>query len=143
MEQIAALGMECTSAIEHVQLQGLHQGSSAWHEARACRITASDVPSALGVLGAYLTPEQLVAAKLSSSTLTTAAMQHGIDNEPMAAEAYKQVLLASQPPGSSVHIEETGFWVHARMPHIGASPDRRVRIVLNGTEQPVRHVQIK
>ncbi|KAK9904212.1 hypothetical protein WJX75_006873 [Coccomyxa subellipsoidea] len=70
-------------------------------------------------------------------------MQHGIDNEPVAAEAYKQVLLASHPPGSSVDVEETGFWVHARMPHIGASPDRRVRMVVNGSEQPIRHVQIK
>ena len=143
MGQLAALGIECTSAVEHVQLQGLHQGSPAWHAARACRITASDVPSAVGIPGAYLTPEQLVAAKLSSSTSTTAAMQHGIDNEPVAAEAYKQVLLASHPPGSSVDIEETGFWVHARMPHIGASPDRRVRMVVNGSEQPIRHVQIK
>lgn len=143
MGQLAALGIRCASAVEHVQLQGLHQGSPAWHAARACRITASDVPSALGSPGAYFTPEQLVAAKLRSSTSTTAAMQHGIDNEPVAAEAYKQVLLASLPPGSSVDIEETGFWVHARMPHIGASPDRRVCIVVNGTEQPIRHVRIK
>jgi hypothetical protein len=84
-----------------------------------------------------------VESKLGSGGFISAAMRHGIEMESVAAEAYRQHLLAALPEGSSVEIEETGFWVHSQMPHIGASPDRRVRIIIDGTEQPVKYVQIK
>jgi hypothetical protein len=106
------------------------------------RITASDIPSAIGTPEANCQPNDVVQHKIYGQP-TTPAMQHGIDSEPTAAEAYKQLVAASLPADGTVQVDEMGFVVHSTLPYIGASPDRRVQISISGEAQPARYVQIK
>jgi hypothetical protein len=88
VEKLAALGLCNLSNEEHARLQSLQQGGHEWHLARRMRITASDIPSIIGTPEANCQPNDVVQHK-SFGQPTTNAMQHGIDSELTAAEAYK------------------------------------------------------
>ena len=102
----------------------MDQRTDEWFAARAGRVTASRIadlmartktgPSASRAN--YLA--QLVAERLTGEVeqgFTSAAMQHGIDTEAEARNAYEFIT------GSTV--TETGFFVHPSINWAGASPD--------------------
>lgn len=62
---------------------------------------------------------QLICERLTgepTESFTSAAMQRGIDSEPVAREMY-------QLREFDVHIQEVGFILHPTIPRLGASPD--------------------
>lgn len=103
------------------------QRDEAWFEARCGKITASRMKDVLAVskrdgspLKArqdYLT--QLVVERLTGQpcekTVSTIAMQHGLDMEPYAKQAYARIEVGEYC--------EPDFLVHPELPYLGASPD--------------------
>lgn len=102
----------------------MDQRTDEWFAARAGRVTASRIadlmartktgPSASRAN--YLA--QLVAERLTGEVeqgFTSAAMQHGIDTEAEARNAYEFV--------TGANVIETGFIVHPSINWAGASPD--------------------
>ena len=72
-EALTQLGLSELSVEQHVQLLRLHeQGSEQWHAMRHLRITASDVPSALGSQGSYSTPSEVVVTEVEPQLVTAA-----------------------------------------------------------------------
>lgn len=103
----------------------MEQLSPEWFAARLGRVTASRVADIIAKTksgpsasrGNYLA--QLVVERLTGQapeSFTTAAMQHGIDCEPEARNAYAFL----HAPGPVV---EVGFVDHPRIAMAGASPD--------------------
>lgn len=101
----------------------VEQGTDEWHAARLGRATASrfkDVmtkirlgeAAAVKNYRAELSAEQLTGNR--EELFTTAAMQWGIDNEPVARLRYELA--------SGNDVEETGFFAHPDI-MTGASPD--------------------
>lgn len=102
----------------------IDQGSSEWFAARLGKITASRVSDVMAKTktgpGAarknYMM--QLLCERLTGSRedgFTSAAMQRGIDMEPIARSAYEIA--------TGAIVSETGFVLHPKYDGIGASPD--------------------
>lgn len=106
----------------------LDQGSPQWVRERIGKLTASRMGDVMAMTKAgkpseartkYL--QQLVAERMTDSAMeffVTAAMQHGIDNEPLAAEEYE--LLTGEI------VLPAPFVPHPEIENFGASPDRLV-----------------
>jgi putative phage-type endonuclease len=102
----------------------LEQRSPEWFSARAGKVTASRIADMLATTrtgwGASRKnyAAQLVAERLTGvvePSYCNAAMQHGIDTEPLAREAYCQHMLCA--------VEEIAFVEHPTIAMSGASPD--------------------
>jgi putative phage-type endonuclease len=102
----------------------LEQRTEAWFAARAGKVTASRIADLMARTksGWGASREnyaaQLVGERLSGAvepSYCNAAMQHGIDTEPLAREAYCQHMLCA--------VEEVGFVDHPSIAMAGASPD--------------------
>lgn len=102
----------------------LEQRSEAWFQIRAGKVTASRIADMLAKTktgwGASRKnyAAQLVAERLTGTvepSYCNPAMQHGIDTEPAAREAYCQHVLCT--------VEEIGFVDHPSITMAGASPD--------------------
>jgi putative phage-type endonuclease len=102
----------------------LEQRTEAWLQIRAGKVTASRVADMLAKTktgwGASRKnyAAQLVAERLTGTvepSFSSPAMQHGIDTEPQAREAYCQHMLCS--------VVEIGFVDHPKIEMAGASPD--------------------
>jgi putative phage-type endonuclease len=102
----------------------VEQRSEEWFAARLGKVTASKVADVMAktktgysaTREAYMT--QLVCERLSgqkAESFTNAAIQHGIDTEPLARSAYEAY--------ADVMVEEVGFVKHPRIEMAGASPD--------------------
>lgn len=102
----------------------LVQGTDAWMRARLGKVTASRVTDVIAKTksgwgasrGNYLA--ELVAERLTgnpANQFTNAAMQWGIDTEPLARAAYS--FFRDQD------VSEVGFVEHPTIPMCGASPD--------------------
>ena len=104
----------------------LDQGSPEWVRERIGKLTASRMGDVMAVLKngkpaeartKYL--QQLVAERMTgfaTDFFVTQAMQHGIDNEPLAGEAYEWL---------TGELCEPGVWVpHPAIDNFGATPDR-------------------
>ena len=113
------------------QARQFEQGSLAWHKARAHRLTASDLPLALGLLGgvAELVSKKCILLKaicqgVSPDTLPASqqpALQWGRANEANAAAAYQN---NSWMEGRPVTLLSASLWITNECPLLGASPDR-------------------
>lgn len=103
----------------------MQQRTEEWHKARLAKVTASRVYDVVkrGVKGQYLKAREdylseLLTEKLTGEpyhTLTTQAMQHGIDTEPLARSFYEHE--------TGIMVIETGFVNHPSIANFGASPD--------------------
>ena len=111
----------------------LLQGSAEWLAARRGLLTASVAGAALGLTGAFKSREDVAArlhAELNGLSVDqetvnserAAAMQRGIDLEPVARRAYERLF--------GVRVKESGLHVHADHPVLAASPDGIVGDVL-------------
>lgn len=111
---------------EHQPYAHLAQRSQEyWHARMSCSITASEVKNLFGnwntkTFGTFLDRK----AYRIEQHFTNAAVQHGIREEPNAADIYEVLYMDHLP--DSVQLEETGLWIHEQMPFIGVSPDRLV-----------------
>lgn len=107
------------------------QGSVEWHEARAKRITASEVwkilekskkdGKPLKARADYLTKKVVeILTGVVNDDLNTPAIRWGRDNEEAARTAFqmKTGLIADKAP----------FIVHPEIPYVGASPDALVEL---------------
>ena len=105
----------------------MKQRTPEWFEARRGKVTASRIAdltaktrSGWGASRAnYMA--QLLAERLTGTvadSYTNAAMQHGIDTEPVARAAYEFF--------AECEVQEVGFIDHPSIPMSGASPDGRV-----------------
>ena len=102
----------------------MEQRTEEWFAARLGKVTASRVADVMAktktgysaTRESYMT--QLVCERLSgqkAESFTNAAIQHGIDTEPLARSAYEAY--------ADVMVEEVGFVQHPRIKMAGASPD--------------------
>jgi len=100
------------------------QGSPEWKALRCGRVTASRVADVVAKTKTgysasranYLA--QLIAERLTGTpaeTYTNAAMQHGVDTEPEARDAYAFYQGAT--------VEQVAFVLHPKIDQAGASPD--------------------
>jgi YqaJ-like viral recombinase domain len=113
-----------------VKIISCSQGSQEWFEARAGRVTASNVADVLAFLkrgdkkggetaarASY--KAQIVAETLSGSAILdgylSSFMQHGTEMEPFARAAYEV--------RNNVSVDTVGFIVHPTIDRFGASPD--------------------
>lgn len=107
-------------------LEGIDQNTDEWLHARAGCVTASRMTDVIAKLKrkdgmaaarhAYLI--EVVVGRLTGlnpEKYVTAAMQAGIDNEPLAKAAYEIA--------TGNVIEDGGFWLHPSIKFFGASPD--------------------
>lgn len=105
----------------------MQQGTDEWHRARYGLITASRAADlmAKGRSGPstsranYLA--ELAVARITEQPIqsyTTAAMQRGIDLEPLACAAYEVAI--------GTLVEQVGFLKHPSIPYVGCSPDAMV-----------------
>lgn len=101
----------------------LEQRSEAWFQIRAGKVTASRIADLMAITkSGYSTSRanyraQLVVERLTGTvepSFCSPAMQHGIDTEAEAREAYRQHMLCT--------VEEIGFVEHPSL-FAGASPD--------------------
>jgi putative phage-type endonuclease len=102
----------------------IQQGSPEWFAARCGRVTASRVADVVartktgwGASRANYAAE-LIAERLTGCTapsFTNAAMQHGVDQEPVARAAYEA--------RTGVSVDLVGFVEHPEIAMSGASPD--------------------
>ena len=106
----------------------LDQGSPGWVKERIGKLTASRMGDVMAMTKAGKPSEarltylkQLVAERMTDSAqefFVTAAMQWGIDNEPLAAEEYESV--------TGEIVVPAPFIPHPSIENFGASPDRLV-----------------
>lgn len=105
-------------------MNNIEQRTEEWFAARLGKVTASKVSDVMAktktgysaTRESYMT--QLVCERLSgqkAESFTNAAIQHGIDTEPLARSAYEAF--------ADVMVEEVGFVQHPRIEMAGASPD--------------------
>ena len=121
----------------------LTQGSPEWHQARLGKVTASRISDVAAKIktgwGAsrarYM--GELIAENLThepTPSFSNAAMQHGTDTEPQAADAYSFY--------TDAELELVGFVDHPSIDQAGCSPDRLVSAAgKNGVENGL--VEIK
>lgn len=129
-----------------LQARQLEQGSLAWHQARALRLTASDLPLILGHFGgpAVLVSKksQLLTAICQGTTteISTAAQQPalvwGRTHEAQAAAAYEMRRWAE---GRPVTLDIAGLWILPDATMLAASPDR----VFSDSKGMLRLLEIK
>jgi putative phage-type endonuclease len=102
----------------------LEQRTPEWFAIRCGRVTASRIADLMAkTKSGYSTSRANYRAQLVVERLTgvveqsycNAAMQHGIDTEAEAREAYQQHMLCT--------VEEVAFVAHPRIDMAGASPD--------------------
>ena len=105
-------------------IEMIEQRSDAWFQARIGKVTASRVADVLAkTKTGYSTTRdnymaQLVCERLTGQkgdSFTNAAMQHGVDTEPLARLAYEVA--------QNVLVDEVGFVPHPSIIMAGASPD--------------------
>lgn len=94
------------------------QHTDEWHTKRKQMLTATNVASILGE-SKWESSEKLFQRKTGRGTPTmkTAAMQHGIDTEAFALEAFEEFT------GLQLFKGDVGLVQHGTFPWIGASPD--------------------
>ncbi|KAF0128235.1 MAG: exo [Bacteroidetes bacterium] len=98
-------------------IHNLTQRTSAWHQIRLGKVTGSRMKTIFSSNNLPLIYE-LIAEEISQSwdeTYVSAAMQRGIDLEPLAREAY------CYTTGREIH--DFGFITSDELPYIGVSPD--------------------
>lgn len=102
----------------------IEQGTSEWFSARLGKVTASRIADVMArTKSGYSASRtnymmELLCQRLTGNReegYTNAAMQRGIDLEPLARSAYEVF--------SGKAVMETGFIVHPKYSDIGASPD--------------------
>ncbi len=100
------------------------QGSAEWFQARLGKVTASRVADVIATTksgwgaGRANYAAELIAERLTGTTaasFTNAAMQWGVDNEPIARMAYAARM--------GCVVDEIGFVDHPEVAMSGASPD--------------------
>ena len=105
-------------------IEMMEQGTDAWFEARIGKVTASRVADVIAkTKTGYSTSRDNYMAQLVCERLTkqkgesfiNAAMQHGVDTEPLARLAYEVA--------QNVLVDEVGFVPHPSIIMAGASPD--------------------
>ena len=110
-------------------MNDIEQRTEEWFAARLGKVTASKVSDVMAktktgysaTRESYMT--QLVCERLSgqkAESFTNAAIQHGIDTEPLARSAYEAY--------ADVMVEEVGFVQHPKIEQAGASPDGLVEL---------------
>jgi len=108
-------------------MENVEQGTPEWFAARCGKVTASRIADVMTKTrngygaGRANYMAQLIAERLTGNvadSYTNTAMQHGIDTEPMAREAYEL--------DRYVSVEHVGFVDHPSIEMAGASPDGRV-----------------
>lgn len=119
--KIKSYSMENSIIIHEVE-----QGSDAWHDLRAGRITASkfkDMMSGLDTAGykglIYTAVGEILSGEVEQSYQSD-AMQRGIDLEPLAREFYEEI--------HGVDVTEWGFVTNEEIHEqfIGVSPDGKI-----------------
>jgi putative phage-type endonuclease len=102
-----------------------NQGTADWFDARCGHLTASRMKDVLARLKNgdpakarrdYMI--ELIAERMTGDTMrhyVNAAMQHGIDTEPYALEAFKAQ--------TGLDVVQCGFLTHGEIEYFGASPD--------------------
>lgn len=102
----------------------IEQGTSEWFSARLGKVTASRIADVMARTKSGYSASRtnymmdLLCQRLTGNReegYTNAAMQRGIDLEPLARSAYEVF--------SGKAVTETGFIVHPKYSDIGASPD--------------------
>jgi len=102
----------------------IEQQSPEWFAQRMGKVTASRVADVIAkTKTGYSTSRENYMAQLVCERLTgtvaesymNAAMQHGVDNEPLARAAYEAV--------KDVLVDEVAMITHPRIEQAGASPD--------------------
>ena len=102
----------------------MEQRTEEWFNIRLGKVTASRVQDVLATTKTgYSTSRknymmELMVERLTNTkqdSYTNTAMQHGIDNEPIARAAYEQINVA--------FVHEVGFVMHPAIPMFGCSPD--------------------
>jgi putative phage-type endonuclease len=122
------------------------QGSDEWKMARCGKLTASRVHDILpGKRGGYLRPREVLFYELLAERISgqpkehfiNAAMQWGMEKEPMARSVYEAV--------TGVTVTEVGFIEHPALRALGASPDGILPDGEGGVEIkcPTRETHIK
>ena len=105
-------------------IEMIEQRTDAWFQARLGKVTASKVADIIAkTQSGYSTSRanymaQLVCERLTgqkSEGFTNAALQHGIDTEPLARAAYEAL--------KDILVDEVGFVPHPTIEMAGASPD--------------------
>jgi putative phage-type endonuclease len=100
------------------------QRTDDWHAARLGKVTASRISDVMArTKTGYGASRETYMSELILERLTeqategfkSAAMQRGIDLEPMARQAYEEA--------KELWVVETGFIAHPRIANAGASPD--------------------
>jgi putative phage-type endonuclease len=107
-----------------IDTRQLEQGSPEWKLARLGHVSASGISDVMSKIktGESATRRKykikLVAERLTNKpqeSFTNAAMEWGVETEPQARMAYEV--------SRGTFVEKTGFWIHPRIPFVGASPD--------------------
>ena len=102
----------------------IEQGTPEWFAQRLGKVTASRVADVIAkTKTGYSTSRENYMAQLVCERLTgtvaesymNAAMQHGVDNEPLARAAYEAA--------KDVLVDEVAMITHPRIEQAGASPD--------------------
>jgi len=102
----------------------MEQRSEEWFKARLGKVTASRVADVIAkTKSGYSSSRdnymaQLICERLTGQqgeSYTNAAMQHGVDTEPLARSAYEAL--------HGLLVEEVGFVQHPTIEMAGASPD--------------------
>jgi putative phage-type endonuclease len=105
-------------------IEMIEQRTDAWFQARLGKVTASKVADIIAkTQSGYSTSRanymaQLVCERLTgqkSEGFTNAALQHGIDTEPLARASYEAL--------RDILVDEVGFVPHPSIIMAGASPD--------------------
>lgn len=115
------------------------RSSSLWYYVRRYRLTASIFGQVLS-RKSTTAPDSLVLQIIQQKRFSTAAVQHGIDNEQSAVNAY---LTKQQGNGHlGVVYAPSGFVINPKWPFLGASPDG---VVYDPTDQtqPYGFLEIK
>jgi hypothetical protein len=100
---------------EFEQITRDQSATTQWHQLRRNRLTASNFKSVCSRRADF---DTLSKRLLSARTVQTAAMKHGIDTEPEAADVYAHTF------GRNVY--RVGLVINPTCRFLGASPDRRV-----------------
>lgn len=102
----------------------MQQRTEEWFNARLGKVTASRVADVMATTKSGVSASrtnylfELLAERMTGrkqESYTNAAMQHGVDFEPVARAAYEEVI--------SGLVHEVGFVQHARHSDFGCSPD--------------------
>ena len=102
---------------------GVQQGTTRWHELRACRVTASNFGS-VHRTNTYCSPADLLRNILWPSSMDSVAMRYGSLNEKGALWRFSEWLTEhADRPDLPIFIDEPGIWLSAQYPFLAGSPD--------------------